>query len=141
MKVVAYSFNGVRAIEHNDNFTKEALSAAGGRKVIMMCEAGGTMRPTVSFPFGKPSRSLQAAYKVLTEAGKTSDEVAHLERGLYGWYQAELPIVGDYKPDVGRTPMAAQEPTLQDAAQSSAYETKEGDKQMQPAEKKKGWFF
>lgn len=51
MKVIAYSFNGVKAIEHNSNFTNEALAAAGGKKMIVMCEAGGTMRPTVSFAF------------------------------------------------------------------------------------------
>lgn len=139
MKVIAYSFNGVQAIESNSTFTADALKAARGKKIITMCEAGGTMRPTVNFPFGKPSRSLQAAYKIITEGGVKPEEVAHLERGLYGWYQAELPIVGDYKPDLGRTPMAAQDPTLQNAAQSAGYEMKEGDKALQP-EKKKNWF-
>lgn len=44
---------------------------------------------------GKPSRSLQAAFKLIDEAGLTADDVVHLERGLYGWYQAELPMVGE----------------------------------------------
>lgn len=44
---------------------------------------------------GKPSRSLQAAYKLIDEAGLTADDVVHLERGLYGWYQASLPIAGE----------------------------------------------
>jgi rhodanese-related sulfurtransferase len=140
MKVIAYSFNGVQAIESNSDFTKEALAAAGGRKIITMCEAGGTMKPSVNFPFGKPSRSLQAAYKILAEGGVNAGDVAHLERGLYGWYQAELPITGDYKPDLGRTPMAAADPTLQNVAQSTGYEMKEGDKALQQEEKKKGWF-
>lgn len=51
MKVIAYSFNGVQAIESNSEFTKEALAAAGGKKIITMCEAGGTMKPSVNFPF------------------------------------------------------------------------------------------
>lgn len=45
---------------------------------------------------GKPSRSLQAAFKLIDEAGLTADDVVHLERGVYGWYQAELPMVGEY---------------------------------------------
>jgi hypothetical protein len=27
------------------------------------------------------------------------------DRGVYGWYQANLPMEGDYTPDIGRTPM------------------------------------
>eukprot|EP00879_Flechtneria_rotunda_P013717 GHRR01014329.1.p1 GENE.GHRR01014329.1~~GHRR01014329.1.p1 ORF type:complete len:189 (+),score=36.33 GHRR01014329.1:351-917(+) len=50
MKVIAYSFNGVQAIESNTDFTQNALAAAGGKKLITMCEAGGTMRQTVNFP-------------------------------------------------------------------------------------------
>lgn len=46
-------------------------------------------------PQGKPSRSLQAAFKLIDEAGLTADDVVHLERGLYGWYQADLPMVGE----------------------------------------------
>lgn len=147
---------------------------------------------------GKASRSLQAAYKLINEGGMSTDQVMHVERGLYGWYQADLPIegggqwlgdtlhgmpgrhtyllnisqyvcppwthatqllmqqhvqhvvpaivtsckallgcvrsphcaagwpaAGDYSPDVGRTPMAAAEPTLQQVAQSVGYEMKE----------------
>jgi rhodanese-related sulfurtransferase len=44
---------------------------------------------------GKPSRSLQAAWKLITEGNLPADNVVHLERGLYGWYQAELPIEGE----------------------------------------------
>lgn len=139
MKVVAYSFNGVQPIDSNTAFTSEVLAAAPGKKYILMCEAGGTMRQSVNFPMGKPSRSLQAAFKLMDEAGLGSSDVAHLERGVYGWYQAQLPMTGEYTPDLGRTPMAAQDPTLQLAVESAAYETKDGDK---PAEQqqKKGWF-
>jgi rhodanese-related sulfurtransferase len=139
MKVVAYSFNGVQAIDQNSNFTAEVLAAAPGKKIVVCCEAGGTMRQTVNFPQGKPSRSLQAAYKLLNESKLAPDDVVHLERGLYGWYQANLPIEGNYVPDLGRTPMAAQDPTLQNVAQSTGYEMKEGDKAMEPAQKK-NWF-
>jgi hypothetical protein len=50
MKMVAYSFNGVQPIDSNTNFTQDALAAAGGKKFITLCEAGGTMKPTVNFP-------------------------------------------------------------------------------------------
>lgn len=162
MKVVAYSFNGVQPIDSNNTFTSEVLAAAPGKKYILMCEAGGTMRQSVNFPMvclfcggggvfwlggrgpsvawqqqiwlsgcvllllqtmtmpclllpvsaaaaavhvcllrlssylqGKPSRSLQAAFKLMDEAGLSSSDVAHLERGVYGWYQAQLPMVGE----------------------------------------------
>lgn len=50
MKVVAYSFNGVQPIDSNSNFSAEVLAAAPGKKFIVMCEAGGTMRESVNFP-------------------------------------------------------------------------------------------
>lgn len=50
MKVVAYSFNGVQPIDSNNAFTSEVLAAAPGKKFIVVCEAGGTMRQTVNFP-------------------------------------------------------------------------------------------
>lgn len=31
----------------------------------------------------------------MDEAGLSSSDVAHLERGVYGWYQAQLPMVGE----------------------------------------------
>lgn len=67
------------------------------------------MNPTPNFPKGKPSRSLQAAYKALADA--QVDKVLHLSGGVYGWYQAGLPFVGEYDTaNVGRTPNAAPEP-------------------------------
>lgn len=42
-------------------------AAAGKKGVIFFCEAGGTMRPSSSFPLGKASRSLQACYRALSE--------------------------------------------------------------------------
>eukprot|EP00882_Tetradesmus_deserticola_P009218 GHRQ01009722.1.p2 GENE.GHRQ01009722.1~~GHRQ01009722.1.p2 ORF type:complete len:254 (+),score=104.27 GHRQ01009722.1:215-976(+) len=140
LKVIAFSFNGVQPIDSNTSFTKDAMAAAPGKKFITLCEAGGTMKPTVNFPLGKPSRSLQAAWKIITEGGVGADDVAHLERGLYGWYQAELPIEGTYTPDLGRTPMAAQDPAVNNIAQSQGYEQKPGDKQQEQAAQKKNWF-
>uniref|UniRef100_A0A383WG05 Rhodanese domain-containing protein n=1 Tax=Tetradesmus obliquus TaxID=3088 RepID=A0A383WG05_TETOB len=140
MKLIAFSFNGVQPIDSNATFTKDALAASPAKKFITLCEAGGTMKPTVNFPLGKPSRSLQAAWKLMAEGGVAPGDVVHLERGLYGWYQADLPIEGTYTPDLGRTPMAAQDPAVNSIAQSTGYEQQAGDKQQpEPAQKKK-WF-
>lgn len=51
-----------------------------------MCEAGGTLKPSVNFMTGKTSRSLKAAYRVLTEGDAPG--IAHLEGGMYGWCAA-----------------------------------------------------
>lgn len=66
--------------------------------------------------------------------------MAHLERGIYGWYQGDLPFNGDYKPDIGRTPSAAPEPTLTLLTQERGYEMAPGDKKPEEAAQKKGWF-
>jgi hypothetical protein len=48
-------------------------------------------------------------------------------------------VAGTYTPDLGRTPMAAQDPMLSNIAQSTGYEQQQGDKQLEPAQKK-NWF-
>lgn len=139
-KFIAYSFNGVNPVEPNPAFVEEVRAAMKGKKgLIVFCEAGGTLRPTVSFPEGKASRSLQAAFRILNEGIAT--EVLHLERGAYGWFQAGLPFVGEYAPDLGRTPMAAAEPMLQNINQAVGYELRANDKQevAAPEPKNKLW--
>lgn len=128
LKYLAYAANGVSPIELNTAFDEEIKAVAkGGKGIITICDAGGSLKPTVNFPQGKASRSLQAAYISLTQ-GLTSGEVLHLDRGLYGWYQEDGVIVGEYKPDIGRTPMAAQDPTLARLSAETGYELRPGDK-------------
>lgn len=136
LKVAMYKSNGVNPVDPNPKFAEQLRAASGGKGVILMCEAGGTMKPTTNFPEGKPSRSLQAAYRAVKEG--LAPKVAHLERGVYGWYQASLPMEGDYQPELGRTPMAAAEPTLQRITEEKGYETRPGDKAV---ETKKNWPF
>ncbi len=84
LKTIAYTFNGVTPMEPNPSFSEDLRkAAAGGKGLLTMCEAGGTMTPSTNFPEGKASRSLQAAYRALTEG--VTDKVAHVERGVYGW--------------------------------------------------------
>ncbi|MEW5317100.1 MAG: hypothetical protein WDW38_008428 [Sanguina aurantia] len=136
LKALAYAANGVPAIEANPDFIKQLTAAANGKGVICMCEAGGTLKPTVNFPDGKPSRSLQAAFRAMNEEALSITNLAHLERGVYGWYQADLPMDGDYTPDVGRTPSAAAEPTLSLLNQARGYELNANDRVAAPEKKK-----
>ncbi|KXZ50257.1 hypothetical protein GPECTOR_17g895 [Gonium pectorale] len=138
LKAFMYKSNGVNPVDPNPAFAEQlqaAIAAKGGKVagVITCCEAGGTLKPSTNFPEGKPSRSLQAAYRVVSEG--LAPQVAHLERGVFGWYQADLPMVGDYKPDIGRTPMAAAEPTLQRLNQERGYEMRPEDKPVEAAKK------
>lgn len=130
IKTVAYRFNGITPVELNPEFSALLRKACdnGAKGIITICEAGGTMKPSVNFPEGKASRSLQATYVVLND--KVTDRVLHVERGVYGWFQSDLPMEGDYKPELGRTPMAAAEPTLKQINQERGYEMKEGDKPL-----------
>lgn len=86
-------------------------------------------------------RTLNAVSKQSEQAPQADDTVCY-EGPMYSLVCMLVchDATGDYTPDLGRTPMAAQDPTLQNVAQSTGYEMKEGDKQLQP-EKKKGWFF
>lgn len=59
-----------------------------------------------------------------------------LPRQVYGWYQSDLPMEGDYTPDVGRTPSAAAEPTLSLLNQARGYELNANDRVAAPEKKK-----
>lgn len=112
LRAAAFMANGVTPVEENDEFLDDVRRVTGGKGAIFACEAGGTMRPTPNFPAGKASRSLKGAWKVL--AADAVSEALHLDGGVYGWYQAGLPMVGDYdKSNLGRTPNATVEPTGQ----------------------------
>jgi len=130
VRFVFYSLNGVTPVEANPEFLAQlkAATQGGERGIITLCEAGGTMKPSINFPIGKASRSLQAAYRSLTEG--VTDQVLHLERGVYGWYQADLDFEGEgeYSPEISRTPMAAADPTLKSTAASAGYEMRPDDK-------------
>ena len=54
---------GAVQVEPNPEFVQDLKAASGGKGVILACEAGGSLRPTPSFQFGKASRSLSASYR------------------------------------------------------------------------------
>ncbi|GIL95245.1 hypothetical protein Vretimale_1273 [Volvox reticuliferus] len=146
LKAFMYKSNGVNPVDPNPAFAEQMKAAVRAAEaetkvpvqgVITCCEAGGTLKPSINFPEGKPSRSLQAAYRIMAE--RLAPKVAHLERGVFGWYQADLPIEGDYTPDIGRTPMAAAEPTLQRLNQERGYEMRPEDKPVESSKKLWPW--
>ncbi|KAK9835199.1 hypothetical protein WJX81_005156 [Elliptochloris bilobata] len=90
LRAAALMANGVTPVEQNPDFV--AQLAGAGPRVILACEAGGVLDPSSSFPFGKESRSLKAAFKAIR--GGVVEEVLHLQGGVYGWFKADLPFVG-----------------------------------------------
>jgi rhodanese-related sulfurtransferase len=114
LKALAYAFNGVKGVQPNADFEKQladAITRSGAKGVVLMCEAGGSLRATPNFPAGKSSRSLQAAFRCLRDGLLPAGRVAHVDGGAAGWSKAGLPFDGAYDAsEAGRTPNAAAEP-------------------------------
>lgn len=100
--------NGVTPTEASPDFSPAAAAAAGpDRVVIVACEAGGGPFATSTFPTGKASRSLKAAWKLLHTGVLPPERVLHLDGGVLAWFQAGLPMEGTYDTArAGRTPNA-----------------------------------
>jgi len=48
-----------RPVEENTEFLEDLAKGSKGKGVILMCEAGGTTKPSPNFAAGKASRSLK----------------------------------------------------------------------------------
>lgn len=97
-------------VEENPDFAEQIAAAAqGARGVVLCCAEGGSLESTPSFPSGKTSRSLVAAYLALEEAGLKN--VAWMEGGLNAYMRAGLPAEGpeEWQYDA-RTPGSASPP-------------------------------
>ena len=109
LRAAILASQGVAPVEQNEEFVERVLallSSSGGNKkgVLMLCEVGGSLTPTASFPTGKTSRSLQAAFRAL-EAGVESAKVKHVGGGCFAYQQEGLPMTAEYDASgVGRTP-------------------------------------
>lgn len=108
LRAALLASQGVPAVEQNEEFVDRILGLLGeeGRSgLLMLCEVGGSLTPTVSFPTGKTSRSLQAAFRAL-EAGVDATKVKHVAGGCFAYSQEEgLPMTAAYDAaGVGRTP-------------------------------------
>lgn len=63
LKAVLMQANGVTPTETHPEFVDRARQvAAAGKTIIVACEAGGSLESSPSFPTGKASRSLKAAW-------------------------------------------------------------------------------
>lgn len=109
LRAAALMANGVTPVEPNPVFLQDVRAASGGKGIILACEGGGSTDSTPSFQWGKPSRSLTAAYRVMNT--KTADKVLHLKGGVFGWYKTfgDDGFDGTYDTgNIGRTPSAAE---------------------------------
>ncbi|KAK3260443.1 hypothetical protein CYMTET_30598 [Cymbomonas tetramitiformis] len=117
LRSTAFAAQGVKPIEYNEGFldeAKEAMKEAKG--VVFACGPGGSLQSTPNFPSGQPSRSLQAAYRVLQEGTKIP--VLHLRAGLNTWFKEGFSGEGsaeDWDDQSGRTPSAAGYTPTQDS--------------------------
>lgn len=104
-KVGAAFFMGMQATARNLTFAEDVEKAVpkGKRgKVIVACSTGGSMKTVVKArrgdfydkerSFGRESRSLKAAYELMTNGFR---DVVHLEDGYGGWRVAGKPLVRD----------------------------------------------
>jgi len=113
MQVVRYALYksmDVAPVESNPNFLEDAQTAmAKARGVIVACSEGGDMTPQFpSFPNGKTSRSLEAAYEMLESGVGKQPNFVHLEGGLNAWFRAGLPGEGEQWQYDARTPSEAK---------------------------------
>ena len=94
-------------LQGHPDFGRNTLATAGDKIVILACEAGGSSSATSTFPTGKASRSLKAAWKLLHNGTLPVERVLHLDGGVLAWYKAGLQMEGEYDASkAGRTPNA-----------------------------------
>jgi len=129
-RFVLYKSMEVKPVEENPDFIEDAEAVIGRAKgVIVACAEGGTLEPTYpSFPTGKTSRSLVAAYLLLEEGTVQSKRVVHLQGGLNAWFRADLPGDGEEEWTFdARTPSEAP-PAKYSAAYNARGEKAEKDR-------------
>ncbi|CAI5467523.1 unnamed protein product [Closterium sp. Yama58-4] len=83
LRRAAFAFFGVlNGTEENPDFLAQVQAAVPDKEtpIILACMPGGTLKPTQNFPYGKESRSLNAA-NVLVKNGYKN--VRHIEGGQY----------------------------------------------------------
>lgn len=84
---LGFTFFGVVGTEANPDFVEEVAAVARKKNAgcIVVCNIGGSLKPTGPSEFGRQSRSLTAAYELL-QAGFSNIKV--LENGYSGWLKA-----------------------------------------------------
>jgi len=97
---------GSKTNNMDDKNSKDGGKTRVGKGVLLICSVGGSMQTEITFrrgkysdperAFGRESRSLKAAYELLSRAdlGWTSANVVHVEGGLAQWRFEGLPVEG-----------------------------------------------
>ena len=91
----AFAFFAIPGTERNPKWLDQVNAATKdnkGAELIIVCERGGSLTNKPGMSMGFQSRSLKAVY-LLRQAGFRNVKV--LEGGMYGWGQADLPLVTD----------------------------------------------
>jgi rhodanese-related sulfurtransferase len=91
----AFTFFAIPGTERNPEWLDQVSAATKnnkGAEIIVVCERGGSLTNKPGMSMGFQSRSLKAVY-LLRQAGFRNVKV--LDGGMYGWGQADLPLVTD----------------------------------------------
>jgi len=84
------AFGVVEATELNADFCDEVRQYIGvDVPVILVCGIGGTLEADGSYPYGRRSRSLEAAYYLLQEGFR---DVSILDGGISAWGKAGFDV-------------------------------------------------
>ena len=112
LKQALYAFNGMKDTDEVLTFAADlAIALPSKRKLLVMCDAGGTYRPVGVTLEGRRSRSLVALFRILEAGGFESSEVFHVSGGVRGWGEAGLEFEGsapeNWRSRAGMMPPAA----------------------------------
>mmetsp|Transcript_14445 Transcript_14445/g.25977 ORF Transcript_14445/g.25977 Transcript_14445/m.25977 type:complete len:361 (+) Transcript_14445:3-1085(+) len=102
LKFLLTSSQGATPVDPNPEFVdqvKQILSQRGVKGVILADAEGGCLDDAEGQlgPYGASSRSLVAAYKLLSEGGVGSNKIGHLQYGLNYWFNEDLPMGGKFQ--------------------------------------------
>lgn len=92
LRKAGYAFFGIfNGTEANENFECELKEAVGdfGDEIVVICNTGGSLESSVNFEYGKQSRSLMAAYEMVTFGYK---KIRFLEGGYNQWRMEDRPV-------------------------------------------------
>lgn len=90
-RAVFLFFGVLNGTESNPNFGQEARAALKGRReCVVVCNIGGKMESTETNAAGQMSRSLSAAFELVS--GGVVDRVIVLKDGVNGWMRSEREV-------------------------------------------------
>lgn len=81
-------------VEENPNFIAAFAAAVPNKseKIVLLCEYGGSLEPTLNLKNGRQSRALTAAFMLYRNGYKN---VTVVEGGMAEWFKRDLPCVGE----------------------------------------------